>query len=65
MIGALVLIFVGLPLLGLFFIERYERPTRVRPPEGDFYDLPPDQLISFTEGFITSEILDDLDNMFD
>lgn len=67
MIGALVLILVGLPLLGLFFIERYEShgPIRVRQPEGDFNDLPPDQMIAFTEGFIASEILDDLDNMFD
>lgn len=68
MIGTLVFLFIGLPLFGLMYLAYREGcgpPTRVRPLEGDFKDLPPDQMIAFTEGFISSEILDDLDKMFD
>ena len=59
---------VGLPLFGLVYLSYREAcapVTRVQQAEGDFNDLPPDQMIAFTEGFISAEILDDLDDMFD
>lgn len=68
MIGAIVFLVFGLPLFGFAYLsyrEGHAPKQRAAEPEGDFNDLPPDQMIAFTEGFISSEILDDLDDMFD